>query len=104
MALGESSMNKEKKISKAVALRYTRGTNDVPRVIASGKGHLADQIIKVASENAIPVYKDPSLVEMLSHLDLQSEIPPELYSMVAEVLVFIYSQDKEAGKRHKTMS
>ncbi|RYD05775.1 hypothetical protein N752_07735 [Desulforamulus aquiferis] len=51
--------------------------------------------MQIAEEKSVPVYKDPVLVEMLSHLNVGEEIPPELYNIIAEVLTFVYSLDKE---------
>lgn len=76
---------------KAVALRYTQEREKAPRVIATGKGKLAEKIIKIAKENDIHIHNDPDLVEMLSQLQPDQEIPPELYMVVAEILVFVYS-------------
>lgn len=80
----------KKKASKAVALRYDKQEDSAPRVVAKGKGYLADKIIEVAREHDIPLYKDKNLVQVLEALDLETEIPPELYRAVAEVLAFIY--------------
>jgi flagellar biosynthesis protein len=80
----------KKKASKAVALRYDKQEDSAPRVVAKGKGYLADKIIDVAREHDIPLYKDKNLVQVLEALDLETEIPPELYRAVAEVLAFIY--------------
>ena len=80
----------KRKSSKAVALRYDKQEDRAPRVVAKGKGYLADKIIDVAREHDIPLYKDKNLVQVLEALDLETEIPPELYRAVAEVLAFIY--------------
>ena len=92
-------MEQERKKKKAVALHYDQSKESAPRVVAAGKGYQAERILQVAKEAQLPIYEDPALVEMLSYLDLGSEIPGELYDMVAEVLVFVYSLDKKAGKR-----
>jgi len=88
-------MDREERLKKAVALRYNEGEDNAPKVVASGKGDTASRIIKKAREAHVPVYEDATLVEMLTFLDINSEIPVELYQMVAEVLVFIYSLDKK---------
>ncbi len=82
-------MNKKK---KAVALKYERGKDNAPKVIAKGQGKIAEKIIQKAKEYGIPIEENPELVEVLSKLDLYEEIPPELYKAVAEILVFIYRQ------------
>ena len=80
----------KRKSSKAVALSYDNQKDRAPRVVAKGKGHLADKIIDVAREQDIPLYKDKNLVQVLEAVELETEIPPELYRAVAEVLAFIY--------------
>ncbi|MBU2621903.1 MAG: EscU/YscU/HrcU family type III secretion system export apparatus switch protein [Proteobacteria bacterium] len=80
---------------KAVALRYKPGLEQAPRVIAAGKGKIAEKIIRIAKEHNIHVHNDPDLVEVLSELELNSEIPPELYVVVSEILVFIYSLNRK---------
>lgn len=82
----------------AVALGYNPATHDSPKVMAKGKGLVADQIIEKAKIHDIPVQQDPSLVEVLSQLELNERIPEELYQAVAEVFSFIYRLDQRAGK------
>lgn len=84
---------------KAVALKYNPQTRSAPVVVAKGKGVVAEGILKRAAENGVPVQEDASLVEVLSKLDLEQEIPPELYQLVAEVLSFVYRSDKRAAAR-----
>ncbi|MBO9608764.1 MAG: EscU/YscU/HrcU family type III secretion system export apparatus switch protein [Paenibacillaceae bacterium] len=84
---------------QAVALRYTPERNTAPVVIAKGKGIIADAIVKKAQEHGIPVQEDASLVEVLSKLDIDQEIPPELYNLVAEILSFIYRSDQRLSAR-----
>jgi flagellar biosynthesis protein len=83
---------------KAVALRYAPGKSSAPVVVAKGKGHVAETILQKAKENGIPVQEDASLVEVLSKLDLEQEIPAELYQLVAEVLSFIYRSDGRVNR------
>ena len=80
----------DKQIKKAAALKYDQASNMAPRVVAKGKGHLAEQIVRVARENDVPLLEDPNLANVLEAMELESEIPAELYRAVAEVLVFIY--------------
>ncbi|MNI07520.1 Flagellar biosynthetic protein FlhB [compost metagenome] len=84
-------------MKKAVALRYT-AERSAPTLVAKGKGHMAESILQAAKENGVPVQEDSSLVEVLSKLDLDQEIPPELYQLVAEVLSFIYRSDKKMNR------
>ncbi|MFM9277342.1 EscU/YscU/HrcU family type III secretion system export apparatus switch protein [Paenibacillus jiagnxiensis] len=82
---------------KAVALKYSPGENDAPVVVAKGRGKMAETILEKAKEHGVPVQEDPSLVEVLSKLDLNEQIPEELYLLVAEVLSYVYRMDKLAG-------
>ena len=79
-----------KPIKKAAALCYDQAKNMAPRVVAKGKGHIAERIIQVARENDVPLHDDPNLANVLEAMELESEIPAELYRAVAEVLVFLY--------------
>ncbi len=78
---------------KAVALRYQPAVNDAPVVVGKGEGKIADQILDMAKEHGIPVQEDASLVEVLAQVDLNKQIPPELYQVVAEVMAFVYRLD-----------
>ncbi len=80
-----------KKANKAVALRYDALREGVPRVAAKGTGGVADRIIEIAEEHGIPVKSDPDLVEVLSKLDIEEEIPADVYVAVAELLAFVYA-------------
>jgi flagellar biosynthesis protein len=80
----------DKQIKRAAALKYDQAKNMAPRVVAKGKGHIAEQIVRVARENDVPLLEDPNLANVLEAMELESEIPAELYRAVAEVLVFIY--------------
>lgn len=81
---------KQKPIAMAAALQYTPESDNAPRLIAYGKGEVAETIVKVAQENGIPLHQDQALVQLLSHLELGHEIPEEAYQVVAEILAFIY--------------
>ena len=78
------------KTPKAVALKYDREKDGAPKVIAKGRGEIAEKIIAIAREHNLPLYEDQNLVQILEALDLETEIPPELYRAVAEVLAFVY--------------
>ena len=80
----------DKQVKRAAALKYDQAKNMAPRVVAKGKGHIAEQIIQVARESGVPLLEDPNLANVLEAMELESEIPAELYRAVAEVLVFIY--------------
>lgn len=94
-----------KKIEKrtAVALRYDVEKDKAPLVLASGRGMVADEIVRIAEENKIPLYENPELANLLSRLEIEVEIPPQLYVLVAEVLFFVYQLDRMAEKREKVL-
>ncbi len=79
---------------KAVALKYDAAKNTAPKVTAKGEGKTAQKIIEIAKENDIPIKEDKDLVEMLSKIELDREIPPEMYKAIAEVFSFIYKLTK----------
>jgi flagellar biosynthesis protein len=81
----------KEKIQKAVALRYDKKEDKAPKVVAKGKGEIAQKIIQIAKEHELPIKKDEDLVELLTKIDLDREIPPNLYKAVAEVFSFIYN-------------
>jgi flagellar biosynthesis protein len=81
---------KDRQIKKAAALKYDQAKNSAPRVVAKGKGYIAEQIVQAARQNDVPLVEDRNLVNVLEALELESEIPAELYQAVAEVLVFVY--------------
>ncbi len=81
---------------QAVALRYQPDRDVAPKLIGKGKGYVAEEIIKRAKENNIPIQQDETLVELLSELDINESIPPELYDVVAELFAFLYRIDKES--------
>lgn len=85
-------MEEKKVIKKAAALSY-EAEGGAPKITALGKGEIAEKIIQTARQNNIPVFENSSLIETLINLDLGTEIPPELYSVVAEILVFISEVD-----------
>ncbi len=89
-------------IQKAVGLKYEKANNDAPKVIASGKSETAKNIIKIAEQNNIPIKKDEDLVNMLSEIELNQEIPIELYKAVSEVFSFIYGLTNGETKNEKS--
>ena len=93
----------EQKRKVSVALEYVPG-EEAPKIIASGKGVLAEKIIERAKEADVPVWKDwvKKLANTLSKLEIGDMIPPELYSVVAEILVFVDDMDRLRSKVKKT--
>ena len=81
---------KKSDLKKAVALGYDIDTDHAPKVLAKGEGTLAKNIIKIAQDNDIPIKKDEDLVELLSAIDIEKEIPSSMYKAVSEIFSFIY--------------
>ena len=85
---------------KAVAIIYNeKETGAAPRVVAGGKGFLAEKIIETAQEAGIHIHEDPNLVELLAKVPIGDEIPVELYQTVAEVLAFVYQVNEKFKNR-----
>ncbi|MGP1359471.1 FlhB-like flagellar biosynthesis protein [Campylobacter sp.] len=80
---------------KAVALGYNRSQDNAPKVLASGVGEIANKIIGLAKEHDIPIKEDPDLIEILSKVEVDQEIPPNLYKAVAEIFSFLYKITKK---------
>lgn len=89
---GKSDMDKT-----AVAIAYEPG-EAAPKILATGKGKVAEKIIETAKENKVPTYKDNKLASTLSKLQIGDMIPPELYEVVAEILVFVDNMDRMKAK------
>ncbi len=87
------AVSKKEKPKTAVALSYEPG-EQAPKILATGKGILAEKIIDVAKKSDVPTYKDDKLADTLSKLEIGDMIPPELYQVVAEILVFVNDMDK----------
>jgi len=82
-------------MKKAAALRYDSSKESAPRVIAKGKGKSAENIIKIAELHNLPIKKDEDLIELLSKVEIDKEVPEALYKAVAEVFSFIYKVTKK---------
>ncbi|MFT5662429.1 MAG: flagellar biosynthesis protein [Sulfurimonas sp.] len=80
---------------KAAALRYDTEKEKAPRLVAKGEGSTADNIIKIAELNDIPIKKDEDLIELLSNVELDKEVPDALYKAVAEVFSFVYKVSRK---------
>ncbi len=79
----------------AVALKYGPEISGAPKVAAKGSGLLAQKIIELAKKHNIPIKEDPDLVQILARLELNQEIPPSVYKVVAEILAFVYSLNQQ---------
>jgi len=82
-------------MKKAAALRYDTQKEGAPRVVAKGQGRSAENIIKIAELHNLPIRKDEDLIELLSKVELDKEVPAALYKAVAEVFSFIYKVTKK---------
>lgn len=78
----------------AVALTYDPGKADAPRIVASGRGPIAEQIIAVAKAHGITVREDPDLAQILAAVEVDSQIPLEAWTAVAEILSYIYRANR----------
>lgn len=83
------------KNKKAAVLRYDATRDQAPRVVATGRGKMAERIVALAQQHQVPLVEDRNLVQVLEALDLNTDIPPELYQAVAEVLVFVYRMNRK---------
>lgn len=83
-------MKKPEKVL-AAALKYDHQKDGAPKVVARGQGGIAEKIIELAKKNHVPIKNDPGLVQILSKLEIDAQIPVELYRAVAEILAFVYS-------------
>ena len=91
------AQEKNQKVKQAVALEYDPA-DSAPKVIAMGRGALAEKIIEQAKQAEVPVHKDDKLADTLSKLQIGDMIPQELYEVVAEILVFVDGMDKIKAK------
>ena len=91
--------DEKKKVKQAIALEYDP-SDEAPRVVASGKGILADKIIEKARKSSVPIHRDDKLADTLSRLDIGEMIPPDLDEVVAEILVFVDAVDHRMVKEN----
>ena len=93
--MGATNIEDMDRPRRVVALKYSPKDGDgAPRVVATGKGELAEHILRVAKDHGVPLRRDPHLADALAGLDLGSTIPPELFRVVAEILAFVYKMNK----------
>ena len=97
-------MKKEKPVSPklAVSLQYKKGRNSAPKVTAKGQGWVAENIIKMAQENNIPIREDKDLLHLLSEMDVGQEVPESLYKVVAELLAWVYQLNQNFPSSEQT--
>ncbi|HHW61665.1 MAG TPA: flagellar biosynthesis protein FlhB [Syntrophomonadaceae bacterium] len=87
-------MTEKRERAQAVALRYNPEQDTAPLITAKGQGYLAERIEQIARESGVPIRQDEEMAEYLMALDLYTQIPPELYTVVAEILAHIYAMDQ----------
>lgn len=87
------------KKKKAVALRYDKGRDAAPKVAAKGRGRMAERIVELAEEHGLELHEDADLVEVLEKVELEQEIPLEVYGVVAEIFRYIYEANKSRGNK-----
>ena len=90
-------MRKENTVSPkaAISLQYEKGKNAAPKITAKGQGWVAENIIKMAQENNIPIREDKDLIHLLSEIDVGQEVPESLYKVVAELLAWVYQLNQD---------
>lgn len=81
--------------TKAAALEYDKEKQGAPRLTAKGRGQVAEKILEVARENNIPIHKDADLIEILEKVELETEIPVEVYAVVAEIFAYLYKTNQK---------
>ncbi len=79
----------------AAALGYDIEKDNAPKILARGRGEIAQKIIEKAQEEEIPIHSDKDIVKVLVKMDIGQEIPPQLYRAIAEILSFIYNLEEE---------
>jgi flagellar biosynthesis protein len=90
----KQSADEENKPTIAVALRYDGGKKETPRVVASGRGAIAERILELAFQHGIKVREDADLAEILEAVEVGDEIPVAAFAAVAEILIYIYRANR----------
>ena len=91
-------VDEEIKNKTAIALKYDSDQDVAPRIVATGKGYVANKIIAKASQENVPIHRDDAIAKTLSKLELGDTIPPELYEVVAQILIYVNRVDGLKGK------
>jgi len=92
-------VKKNEKMRLAAALKYDAKKDAAPVLTAKGRGTIAEKIISIARKNGVVIKEDPNLIQILSKLEIDEQIPPVLYKAVAEILAFVYSvNEKRRGE------
>ena len=80
----------KEKPKQAIAISYDPDNDKAPRVVASGRGLIAENIIALARQSDVPIHEDTVLTQALLQVDIEQVIPPDLYAVVAQLLAFVY--------------
>ena len=97
--MNKEEMEKPKPRQQAIALSYQKGNTVAPKVVAKGAGFLAEKIVEAAQQHSVPIYQNKTLASMLMAIELDRELPAEVYQAVAEVLAHIYYLDQKMEKK-----
>lgn len=97
MKRNQNKNSAETRRKEAVALSYDHEKDAAPKVVAKGKGKVAENILKKAQDYDIPIQEDPSLIQLLAEINVNDSIPEQLFEAVAEVFAFIYRVDRQAS-------
>lgn len=82
---------------QAIGLRYERDGDSAPRVVAKGRGELAERLLAIAEEHGVPVRRDPDLLQFLTASQVGDEVPEEVYGAVAGLIAFLWRLNGEQG-------
>jgi flagellar biosynthesis protein len=86
-------------LPKAAALRYDPAKPNAPTLTAKGRGAMAERIIEVAQAHGIPLHRDADLLEILEQIELNTEIPLEIYAVVAEIFAYLYRTNQAKAEK-----
>ncbi len=98
----DEAAERKQPVKEVAAIKYDPAADDVPTIVAIGHGHAAERILEKAQENDIPVVQDAGLAQLLSKLSVGDEIPPEVYKVVAQILLFVSGMDTSYGEKIKS--
>lgn len=87
------------KSNKAAALAYDPKSNAAPRLVGKGGGPIADRILQLAQAKGIPIHQDTGLVNFLMRIDIDQQIPSELYTAVAAILAMLWASGQQPTNR-----
>ena len=85
---------------RAVALRYDQSKHEAPVMLAKGSGVVAEKIIALAKEHDIPLQSDPELMQILMKLEINQEIPENVFHAVAEILAMVYKANRNQSQKN----